>query len=125
MCKVPIINHKKGDYIMGGQASKVLSLQKGGGGLKSFSHAQRGWGTKRVKVVLTQELKVLTLNKAVGTATFPLFERLGVKSFSYFCSHPLPVTNDWFLKTFFFECLLKYSVLYYLLDLNMYILIRI
>ena len=110
---------------MGGQASKVLSLQKGGGGLKSFSHAQRGLGTKRVEVVLTQELKVLTLNKAVGTATFPLFERLGVKRISYFCSHPLPVINDWFLKTFFFECLLKYSAFYYLLDLDMYILIRI
>ena len=97
---------------MEGQASKVQARHKG------------GEGRKRVEVVLTHKLKVLVLIKAVG-AKFPLFERLGVKSCSYFCSHPLPVINDWFLKTFFFECLLQHSALYCLLDLDMYILIRI
>ena len=43
-----------GGYKMGGGALEVLTLQKRGGGRKSFSHPEGGGGTTSFGVVFTQ-----------------------------------------------------------------------
>ena len=93
---------------MGGGASEVLPLRKGGGG--GFSHAEEMGGTKSVKAVLMWELKVSAILKQDansfhslkgGRETFYLVLMGAQQVLNLHIYHviapPFPVVTDWSL----------------------------